>query len=70
MKRKNTLYKCRTCQELVAMDAKTCPHCGADSPVTAFFIAKIVAVLIFGGLFLLFNKQIQNMLFWVWDKTL
>ncbi len=64
------LYNCRTCKKLVAMDAKTCPHCGTDSPVTAFLIAKLIGILILFGLFILFNKQIQSALFWIWDKTL
>ena len=64
------LYNCKTCKKLVAMDAKTCPHCGTGSPVRAFVIAKLIAIIILIGVFVLFNKQIQHIFFWIWGKTL
>ena len=64
------LYNCKTCKKLVAMDAKICPHCGTDSPVTAFLIAKLIGILILIAIFLIFKNEFQRALFWIWDKTL
>ena len=70
MKINSNLSNCRACEKLVAVDAKTCPHCGSDSPVTAFLIAKMIGGVILVGIFILFNKQIMDALFWVWGKAL
>lgn len=64
------LYKCRACEGLVAMDAKKCPHCGANSPVIKYQVVQMIVYLSIIGIFVLFHKQIMNFIVWNWKKAL